>query len=194
MATYKVGVIIGSLAKESINRKLAQALMRLSPDDFEFTEISYKDLPLYNYDYDLDYPQAAREFKESIAKVDAVLFVTPEYNRSIPGALKNALDWASRPRGQGAFKNKPVAVIGASSGAIGTAVAQQHLRTILAFMNAPQMNYPEGYIQVRPGLIDENGDVTVESTREFLRMFMNEFYTFVERVLTVLPSEQMANR
>jgi chromate reductase len=192
MATYKVGVIIGSLAKESINRKLAKALMRLAPDDLDFVEISYRDLPLYNSDYDTDFPQSAIDFKESIENVDAVLFVTPEYNRSIPGPLKNAIDWASRPKGQNAFKEKPVAVIGASSGAIGTAVAQQHLRSILGFLNAPQMNFPEGYIQLKPGLVDENSEVTVESTREFLRSYMNEYYIFIQRVLMVLPSRRKA--
>jgi chromate reductase len=187
MATYNIGVFIGSLANESINRKLAKALMRLAPPEMEFTEISYKDLPLYSYDYDHDFPEASREFKKALENVDAVLFVTPEYNRSIPGALKNAIDWASRPRGQNSFMHKPSAVIGASTGAIGTAVAQQHLRSILSFLNSPQMNSPEGYIQFKPGLIDENGDVTVESTRDFLRFFMNEYYAFIVRVCTVHP-------
>jgi len=122
VATYKVGVFIGSLAKGAINRKLAKALIRLAPPELEFCEISFKDLPLYSYDYDAEYPQqVALDFKKAIAEVDAVLFVTPEYNRSIPGALKNAIDWASRPKGQGSFVNKPSAVIGTSTGAIGTA-------------------------------------------------------------------------
>ncbi|MEN6571036.1 MAG: NADPH-dependent FMN reductase [Anaerolineaceae bacterium] len=187
MAKYTVGVFIGSLAKESINRKLARALMRLAPPELEFVEISFKDLPLYSYDYDPDFPLQARNFKKVLDLVDAVLFVTPEYNRSIPGALKNAIDWASRPKGQNSLMHKPSAVIGTSTGAIGTAVGQQHLRSILSFLNSPQMNAPEGYIQFKPGLIDENGDVTVESTRDFLRFFMNEFYAFIVRVCTVLP-------
>lgn len=187
MATYKVGVFIGSLAKGSINRKLAKALIRLAPPELEFCEISFKDLPLYSYDYDAAYPQVALDFKKAIAEVDAVLFVTPEYNRSIPGALKNAIDWASRPKGQGSFVNKPSAVIGTSTGAIGTAVAQQHLHSILSFLNSPQMNFPEGYIQFKPGLITDDGEVTVESTAEFLRFFMTHFYEFIVRVLTVLP-------
>ena len=115
------------------------------------TEISIKDLPLYNRDHDDDYPPVARALKDAIAAVDAVLFVTPEYNRSIPGALKNAIDWASRPYGKNSFTRKPSAVIGTSPGKIGTAVGQQHLRSILAFCNSPQMNAVEAYIQFEPG-------------------------------------------
>src|SRR5690606_9694400 len=129
MKTYKVGYLIGSLATQSINRKLAQALIRLAPEGLEFSEISFRDLPLYSYDYDDDYPEVARSFKAAIKASDAILFVTPEYNRSIPGGLKNAIDWASRPYGTNAFANKPSAVIGASPGAIGTAVAEQRLRS-----------------------------------------------------------------
>ena len=123
MTTYKVGYLIGSLATASINRKLAKALIRLAPDSLEFTEISFKDLPLYSYDYDDDYPEVARNFKAAITASDGVLFVTPEYNRSIPGGLKNAIDWASRPYGSNAFTHKPTAVIGTSPGSIGTALA-----------------------------------------------------------------------
>jgi chromate reductase, NAD(P)H dehydrogenase (quinone) len=129
------------------------------------TEISFKDLPLYSYDYDANYPPVATEFKNAIAAVDAVLFVTPEYNRSIPGGLKNAIDWASRPYGKNAFTRKPSAFIGASPGKIGTAIAQQHLRSILAFCNSPQMNSIEAYIQFEQGLIDEDEEVNNESTR-----------------------------
>lgn len=121
--------------------------------------------------------------------MDAILFVTPEYNRSIPGALKNAIDWASRPYGQNAFARKPAAVIGTSPGAIGTAVAQQSLRAVLAFCNAPQMTSPEAYIQFTPGLITDDGEVTVASTEEFLRNYMSEFALFVRRVTSVLPRE-----
>ena len=116
-----------------------------------------------------------------------MLFVTPEYNRSIPGGLKNAIDWASRPYGQNSFTRKPSAVIGTSPGAIGTAVAQQHLRSVLSFCNSPQMNAPEAYIQFKPGLITDEGEVTNESTAEFLRNYMAEFHQFIVRVYTVLP-------
>jgi chromate reductase, NAD(P)H dehydrogenase (quinone) len=189
MTTHKVGYLIGSLARESINRKLALALVKLAPRDLELFEISFKDLPLYSYDYDADYPPVARAFKDAIASVDAVLFVTPEYNRSIPGGLKNAIDWASRPYGKNSFTRKPSAVIGTSPGAIGTAVAQQSLRSVLSFCNSPQMNAPEAYIQFTPGLIDDQGEVTVESTRDFLRNFMAEFRIFIARVLQVLPRD-----
>jgi chromate reductase len=185
--TYQVGYLVGSLAKGSINRRLAGALIRLAPKPLEFHEIEFKDLPLYSYDYDADFPPAARAYKAAIAKADALLFVTPEYNRSIPGGLKNAIDWASRPYGQNSFARKPTAVIGTSPGAIGTAIAQQSLRSVLGFCNAPQMNSPEAYIRYKDGLIDEEGEVTDESTKEFLRKYMQEFHMFIVRVLTVLP-------
>ncbi len=153
------------------------------------SEISYGDLPLYNRDFDQAYPPAAQELKEAIAQADAILFVTPEYNRSIPGALKNAIDWASRPWGQNSFTRKPTAVIGASPGKIGTAVAQQQLRSVMSFCNAPQMNSPEAYIQFTPGLVDDQGEVTVADTEQFLREFMAEFALFIGRVYTVLPRE-----
>ncbi|MFN3651275.1 MAG: NADPH-dependent FMN reductase [Armatimonadota bacterium] len=189
MTTYQVGYFIGSIAKESINRTLSKALIRLAPAGLELTEIPIKDLPLYSYDYDDDYPPEGRALKEAIARVDAVLFVTPEYNRSIPGGLKNAIDWASRPWGTNSFARKPSAVIGASPGAIGTAVAQQSLRSVLGYLNSPQMNAPEAYITFKPGLITEEGEVTNASTEEFLRNYMQEFHTFISHVLTVLPRE-----
>ncbi len=189
MTTHKVGYFIGSLATGSINRKLANALVRLAPSELSMSEISFKDLPLYSYDYDADYPPVARAFKDAIAAVDAVLFVTPEYNRAIPGGLKNAIDWASRPYGTNAFTRKPSAVIGTSPGAIGTAVAQQNLRSVLSFCNSPQMNAPEAYIQFTPGLISDDGEVTNDSTAEFLRNFMAEFHTFIARVRSVLPKD-----
>ena len=187
MANYKVGYFVGSLATKSINRLLAKALMGLAPPELELTEISFKDLPLYSYDYDANYPAVATEFKNAIAAVDAVLFVTPEYNRSIPGALKNAIDWASRPYGTNAFTRKPSAVIGTSPGKIGTAVAQQHLRSILAFCNSPLMNSIEAYIQFESGLISEDGQVSNESTKQFLQHYMVEFHGFIARVYTALP-------
>lgn len=187
MTTYTVGYFIGSLAKASVNRTLSKALIRLAPPSLEFREIPIKDLPLYSYDYDADYPPEGRALKEAIASVDAVLFVTPEYNRDIPGGLKNAIDWASRPWGKNSFARKPSAVIGASPGAIGTAVAQQNLRSVLSFCNSPQMNSPEAYIQFKPGLFTDDGEVTDETTEAFLREYMAAFETFICRVLTVLP-------
>lgn len=187
MAPYTVGYFVGSLAKNSINRKLAVALTRLAPPGLATREIPIADLPLYSYDYDNNYPAPAVALKEAIASVDAVLFVTPEYNRSIPGALKNAIDWASRPWGKNSFYRKPSGVIGTSPGKIGTAVGQQHLRSILAFCNSPLMNSIEAYIQFEPGLITDDGEVHNPATAEFLGGFMSEYAGFVQRVYTVLP-------
>ena len=187
MTNWKVGYLIGSIATKSINRKLAEALVRLAPEEFIMTEIPIAELPLYSYDYDADYPPVAKALKDAIAASDAILFVTPEYNRSIPGALKNAIDWASRPYGQNSFTRKPSAVIGTSPGKIGTAVGQQHLRSILGFCNSPQMNSLEAYIQFEKGLIADDGEVTNAETREFLRSFLAEFHSFIARVYTALP-------
>jgi chromate reductase len=187
MTTYKVGYFVGSLYSKSINRILSKALIRLAPDDLDFTEIPIGNLPLYSQDYDDNYPPEAITLKEAIARSDAVLFVTPEYNRSIPGALKNAIDWASRPWGQNAFDHIPAAVIGASIGQIGTAVAQQSLRGVLSFCNARQMTAPEAYIQYSPELFADDGEVTSDATVVFLTNFMNEFRDHIARVLTVLP-------
>ena len=192
MTTYKIGYFVGSLSSTSINRVLSKALIRLAPDDMEFTEIAIGNLPLYSPDYDANYPPEAAALKEAIAAVDAVLFVTPEYNRSIPGALKNAIDWASRPWGQNSFDHIPAAVIGASPGAIGTAVAQQSLRAVLSFCNARQMTAPEAYIQYSPDVFTEDGEVKNEATKTFLSNYLSEYHDHVVRVLTVLPRSQAA--
>jgi chromate reductase len=184
---YKVGYFVGSLSSRSINRTLSKALIRLAPDDLEFTEIPIGNLPLYSPDFDADYPPEATALKEAIGASDAVMFVTPEYNRSIPGALKNAIDWASRPWGQNSFHHIPAAVIGASIGSIGTAVAQQSLRAVLSFCNARQMTSPEAYIQFAPEKFAPDGEVVDESTAQFLQMFMAEFREHLVRVLTVIP-------
>jgi len=192
MSGYRVGYIIGSLSTESINRTLAEALVRLAPKHLKFVEIPIRDLPLYNRDFDTDYPPAGRALKDAIAAVDAVLFVTPEYNRGIPGCLKNAIDWASRPHGTNSFAHKPSAVIGTSPGKIGTAVAQQSLRSVLSSCNSPLMEAPEAYIQFSPGLITEVGEVTDKSTERFLGGFMDAFELFVTRVLTVPTPERLS--
>lgn len=189
MTTYTVGYFVGSLSSTSINRLLALALARLAPPGLKLVEIPIRDLPLYSPDYDADYPPVARAFKQAIADVDALLFVTPEYNRSIPGGLKNAIDWASRPWGRNSFARKPSGVIGTSPGAIGTAVAQHGLRSVLCYCDSPLMNTLEAYVQFTPGLITAGGDVTNESTAEFLRKYMAELHAFIVRVLTVLPRE-----
>jgi chromate reductase, NAD(P)H dehydrogenase (quinone) len=187
MASYSVGYFVGSLAKNSINRKLAGALVRLAPPGLTMEEIPIRDLPLYSYDYDNAYPAEGQALKDAIDRVDAVLFVTPEYNRSIPGALKNAIDWGSRPWGKNSFSRKPSGIIGTSPGKIGTAVGQQHLRSIMAFCNSPLMNAIEAYIEFTPGLVDDEGKVTVPSTEEFLRNYMKEFQGFIQRVYTAIP-------
>lgn len=180
MSALKIGAIVGSLAKASINRKLAQALTGLAPEGVEFFDISI-DLPLYSYDYDADYPQAGKDLKAAIEGADGIIIVTPEYNRSIPGGLKNALDWASRPWGQNSFNGKPLAVIGTSPGAIGTAVAQAALRPVLGFLNVAQMNQPEAYIQFKSDLLDEQGKVTNADTEKFLRGWVESFVEFTSQ-------------
>lgn len=187
MAPFKVGYFVGSLSSTSINRLLAKALSRLAPPELTLEEIPFGDLPLYSPDYEAEYPPVACALKDAIAGSDAVLFVTPEYNRSIPGGLKNAIDWASRPYGNNSFSRKPSAVIGTSPGAIATAIAQQHLRSLLGYCNSPQMNTPEAYIRFTPGLINANGEVTDASTEEFLRTYMKEFLAFITRVYLALP-------
>lgn len=187
MINYQVGYFVGSLSSTSINRTLSKALIRLAPEDLEFSEIAIDNLPLYSPDYDQDYPAEAIALKDAIDRADAILFVTPEYNRSIPGALKNAIDWASRPWGKNSFDHIPTAVIGASIGSIGTALAQQSLRAVLSFCNARQMTAPEAYIQFAPEVFTDDGEVTNEATAAFLSGFMSDFREHVARVLTVLP-------
>ena len=187
MSDFKVGYFVGSLAKASINRKLAKAMVKLAPSELKLKEIEFSELPLYSYDYDADFPPPARTMKAALAASDAVLFVTPEYNRSIPGGLKNAIDWASRPWGQNSFHRKPAAIVGASPGMIGTAVAQQSLRSVMAFCNSPLMNSIEVYIHFTPGLIDDDGNVSNKGTADFLHNYMVEFHGFIERVYTAIP-------
>ena len=190
MANFKVGYLVGSLSSTSINRKLSKALIKLAPSELDFMEIPIGNLPLYSSDFDSNYPMEGKALKDAIASCDAILFVTPEYNRAIPGALKNAIDWASRPWGTNSFARKPSAVIGTSPGSIGTAVAQQNLRSVLSFLNSPQMNAPEAYITFTPDMITDDGEVSKSDTKEFLRGFMEAFSIFISRVLTVLPREE----
>ncbi len=185
--TYRVAYIVGSLSAFSVNRVLAQALISVAPEDLEFFEIGIGALPLYNRDLDADYPAEALALKDALASAHAVLFVSPEYNRSIPGALTNAIDWASRPWGQNSFVNMPVAVIGASPGSLGTALAQQSLRAVLSFLNTRQLTSPEAYVTYRPDDYSPDGTVANPRTRDFLTNFMLEFRDHIERVLTVLP-------
>lgn len=187
MSTYNVGYFVGSLSSTSINRELSKALIRVAPKELAFSEIPIGNLPLYSPDYDADFPPEALALKQAIADSDAILFVTPEYNRSIPGALKNAIDWASRPWGQNSFDQMAAAVIGASRGQIGTAMAQQSLRGVLSFCNARQMTAPEAYIRYSEEIFPGGGEVADESTATFLTVFMEQFGIYIERVLTVIP-------
>jgi len=178
----QIGYVIGSLRTESYNRKLANALVKLGPPDFNFKELRIGDLPLYNQDDDQSPAPEVQRFKSELRGVDAVMFVTPEYNRSIPGVLKNAIDHASRPYGQSAWAGKPAGVIGASPGPISTAVAQLHLRTILAAIDMPTMTKPETYIHVREGFFDEAGNITSPDTRKILHLWMDKYVAWVKRL------------
>lgn len=183
---FKVGVFIGSLSGKSINRKLANSIFRLAKGgNLELMEIPIGDLPLYNHDLDGNYPPEGQALKRAVEEVDALIFVTPEYNRSIPGALKNAIDWGSRPYGKNSFAKKPSAVIGTSPGAIGTAVGQQHLRSILSFVNSPELAQPEAYIQFKDGLFKDDGTVSDKSTEQFLQDWLKAFEVFVGKVTSV---------
>jgi chromate reductase, NAD(P)H dehydrogenase (quinone) len=178
----QVGYVIGSLRKDSINRKLANALIKLGPPDFNFRELRIGDLPLYDQDEDRSQAPEVQRLKSELRTVDAVMFVTPEYNRSIPGVLKNAIDHASRPYGQNAWAGKPAGVIGASIGAISTAVAQLHLRTILAYLDMPTLGQPEAYIHVKDGFFDDAGNISNPETRKFLHGWMDKYVTWVKRL------------
>ena len=183
MAGYQIGYFVGSLASGSINRILSKALIRVAPEELEFTEIPIGDLPLYSSDFDSDYPPPGRELKRAIEASDGILFVSPEYNRSIPGALKNAIDWGSRPWGTNSFARKPTGIVGASPGGIGTAVMQSSMRSVLSFLDAPQLNSPEAYVRFDPAVFGDDGKVTDADTEAFLRHYMEEYAAFVARVL-----------
>ena len=194
MHTHKVGYFVGSLSSTSINRTLSKALLKLAPDGLEFTEIPIRDLPLYSQDYDADFPEPARALKQAIEASDAILFISPEYNRSIPGALKNAIDWGSRPWGSNSFAMKPTGIIGASPGGIGTAVMQSSMRSVLSFLDAPQLNAPEAYVSFSPDVFGDDGEVRNEETAGFLRHFMDEYDAFVQRVLSVTAPGHIGDR
>jgi chromate reductase, NAD(P)H dehydrogenase (quinone) len=180
MSGPEIGVVVGSLRKDSFNRKLATALARLAPGEFTFRQIQIGDLPLYNQDDDAQPAAAVRRLKSEIASTSGIIFVTPEYNRSIPGVLKNALDHASRPYGQNAWARKPAGVIGVSIGSGGTAMAQQHLRNILAYLDMPTLNQPEAFLHMRDGMFDEQGNIGAAS-QEFVQKWVNAYVAWVKR-------------
>ncbi|MBB3277091.1 MULTISPECIES: NADPH-dependent FMN reductase [unclassified Pseudoxanthomonas] len=174
-----VAIIIGSLRKDSFNRQLAGAVQRLAGDRFAFRVLEIGDLPLYNQDDDADFPAAGLRFKQGIEQADALLFVTPEYNRSMPGVLKNAIDVASRPAGSTTFAGKRAGIIGTSPGMHGTVSSQQHLRNVLAAVDVAVLPQPEIAIQFKEGLIDAAGDVVDERARRRLQMFLDRFETWL---------------
>ena len=180
MSRYLIAVVVGSLRRDSFNRKLATAMAELAPTEFVFTQLQIGDLPLYNQDDDAQQALPVKRLKGEIAAAQGLLFVTPEYNRSIPGVLKNALDHASRPYGQSAWAGKPAGVIGASVGAIGTAMAQQHLRNILAYLDVPTLGQPEAFVHAKDGLFDDAGGIG-ESSRKFLQAWMDRYVAWVRQ-------------
>jgi chromate reductase len=175
----QIAVLVGSLRKDSINRKLAQAVTRLAPSDLSFTWPRIDDLPLYNQDDDGNPHANVTRLKREIAAAQGVIFVTPEYNRSIPGVLKNAIDHASRPYGQSAWAGKPAGVIGASIGAPGASMAQQHLRNVLAYLDVPALTQPEVFVQVTDGMFDERGDIARADTKQFLQGWMDRYVKWI---------------
>jgi chromate reductase len=180
MSQYPIAVVVGSLRKDSFNAQLAAALARLAPKEFSFKTVRIDDLPLYNQDDDGKPVASVLRLKKEIAAARGLLFLTPEYNRSIPGVLKNAIDHASRPYGQCVWGGKPAGVLGVSVGAIGTALAQQHLRNILAYLDVPLLGQPEVFLQAKEGLIDADGNIGPDS-REFLQGWMDRYVAWVKQ-------------
>jgi len=180
MAQDEVAVVVGSLRKESFNQRLADAVARLAPGEFAFKQLQIGDLPLYNQDDDANQAEPVKRLKGEITAAKGVLFVTAEYNRSIPGVLKNAIDHASRPYGQNAWAGKPAGILGISPGAIGTAIAQQHLRTILAYLDMPTLGQPEVFLQMKGGFFDEEGNIGPAS-KSFLQGWMDRFVAWVKQ-------------
>ncbi|MGC8775114.1 MAG: NADPH-dependent FMN reductase [Chlorobaculum sp.] len=178
MNTYRIVVVVGSIRRESLNRRLADALIRLAPADFAFHHLRIDDLPLYNQDDEEHPTESMQRLRREIAEADGIMFCTPEYNRSISGVLKNAIDVGSRPYGYNAWQGKPAGIIGLSSGACGTAMAQQHLRNILAVLDVPTMAQPEAFIGYYDGLFDEDGSIGPKS-RDFLQGWMDRFTAWV---------------
>lgn len=180
MGKYNIAVVVGSLRRDSFNRKLATGVAKLAPPEFSFKQLEIGDLPLYNQDDDANQAGPVKRLKAEVAAAQGLLFVTAEYNRSVPGVLKNAIDHASRPYGQSAWAGKPAGVLGASVGAVGTAVAQQHLRTILAYLDVPTLGQPEAFIHAKDGLFDEAGDIGPGS-KKFLQAWMDRYVAWVKQ-------------
>lgn len=181
MATTRIAVIVGSLRKDSFNRQLAKALEKLAPEEVEFTYLRIDDLPHYNQDFDGDYPETCARFKREVEAADGLLFATPEYNRAIPGVLKNAIDIGSRPWGKNSFASKRVGVAGISVGAIGTAVAQHELRGVLSYLDVDALHQPEIYLQHKDGFFDADGAIANADTRKFLQGYVDKLVAWIGR-------------
>ena len=179
MGQYQIAVVVGSLRRESFNRKLAGAIAKLAPPEFQFKQLAIADLPLYNQDDDANPSAPVKRIKADIAAAQGLLFVTPEYNRSIPGVLKNAIDHASRPYGKNSWAGKPAGVLGVSVGAIGTALAQQHLRNILAYLDVPTLGQPEAFLHAKEGFFDDTGGIG-EASKKFLQGWMDQYVVWVK--------------
>lgn len=180
MSQYPIAVVVGSLRRDSFNRRLANAIVKLAPPELSFRQVQIGDLPLYNQDDEANPSEQVRRLKNEIARSRGLLFVTPEYNRSIPGVLKNAIDHASRPYGQNSWGGKPAGVLGVSLGAIGTALAQQHLRNILVYLDVPTLGQPEAFIQAKEGLFDDAGNIGADS-KTFLQGWMDRYVEWVKK-------------
>jgi chromate reductase len=181
MSHHKIGVLVGSLRRESINRRLAHALVRLAPPSLDFHTIALDELPIYNGDLEAARPEPVNRFTAAFADLDGVLIVTPEFNRSLPAVLKNAIDWGSKPMDRNVWRDKAVALAGTTPGAIGTSAAQLHLRQILGALNASVAG-GECYVTFKPGLIEEDGAVADDSTRQFLKNYIDRFAVFAAKL------------
>ena len=181
MDKHRVAVLVGSLSKASLNRKMAHALIAVAPPSLGLSIVEIGELPLYTPDCEADPPATVRTFRDQIRASDALLFVTPEYNRSVPGVLKNAIDVGSRPYGKSVWAKKPAAVVSVSPGVIGAFGANQHLRQSFVFLDVPAMPAPEAYIGGAGTMFDEQGALTNESTRGFITKFMQAFAEWVQR-------------
>jgi len=179
--TFKISVLVGSLRHDSINRRLATAVERLAPPEFSFQDVRIDDLPLYNQDLDATPAESVVRLKGILSSSQGLLFVTPEYNRSIPGVLKNAIDLASRPYGKSAWPGKPAGILSASIGAMGGSMAQQHLRNVLAFLDVPTMGQPEAFLQIKDGFFDAQGNLANADTKKFLQAWMDSYVAWVKR-------------
>jgi chromate reductase, NAD(P)H dehydrogenase (quinone) len=179
MSQYQIAVIVGSLRRDSVNRKLADAVVRLAPSEFTFKQLLIGDLPLYNQDDDAKPAAPVKRLKSEIYAAQGIVFVTPEYNRSVPGVMKNAIDAASRPYGQSAWAGKPAGILSASIGPIGAAMAQQHLRNMLAYLDVPTLGQPEVFMHIKEGFFDSSGNIADADTRKFLQSWMDRYTAWV---------------